>query len=395
MPTQDDQACHETETAAIQQCVNSAEGSVGFGTITRTAAQARESIRREPINGVSLGDLDPLRIAAELHRESDGAHPWYWHGGADNRDGGEIHGRENRQALLTAWADREDRLQAASARAIHEASDAKLQIRGTIPTLDSSGNAMPSTTAEQRKALWLRRQWLYNNRLCHMRRGVLALARIRSLMAAMTPHALSANLATAKQQLLARYDRAVTARCLYLFDGHAQPHNEQQRAARDAMMQGRQNLVRALRKVTSIATGETVTNSEIAVTNATAVAGSPAWDDNGDPLSGFPALAHSSTYTRGRGKSKWKVALHAFTATNSDEASKSAGDVLLDDFAHPEFEVVNVRNRASDGDLNFDVRRKTGASGHPAAGVYVLQLTARNLRGPSTITLTVTVPEMG
>ena len=47
---------------------------------------------------------------------------------------------------------------------------------------------------------------------------------------------LADDLDTAKQQLIERYDAAVRARELYLYDGHDRPHNSQQRSARDAMM---------------------------------------------------------------------------------------------------------------------------------------------------------------
>ena len=68
------------------------------------------------------------------------------------------------------------------------------------------------------------------------------------------------------------------------------------------------------------------------------------------------------------------------------------GPIKVEDFTHPEFELVaRIPAYPIVNDVTLRLQRKTGATGHPAAGKYDLELTARNLNGPTVLKVTVTV----
>ena len=197
----------------------------------------------------------------------------------------------------------------------------------------------------------------------------------------------------AREVQLERYDDAMEARTLYLFDGYPRPSNPQQRAARDTMLTMRQALARLVRIASTAETARTVTDAQIDALQSVGVEGSPEWTAGGEPLSRHPLPIHDTTYSYGTGKQAWLVSLHAHTPGRSHAESLAAGHVLLDDFSHPEFAVGASAGRATDGDRFLDIHRKPGVPGHPSPGTYVLGVTVRNFRGPTTLALHVVVPD--
>ena len=385
--------CQETTTAAIRHCLTRALSTISDVAIERNVARAGTALRaaRGAHLGIDLSDLDVNRILAEVITANDHGYPWHWNAGRrDKLNNVALHGPPSRESLLTAWAEAELTLQAEMHKLAGDAYRARNVAVGSAPAKDAQGNDLPETTDAETLAAWQARQTLYNDFLCHFHSTESTKTLLRSRIAAIVPHALSSDLATAKDQLLAKYDRAVRARCEYLFDGYHRPHNQQQRDARDKMLEGRQNLVRGLRGAANVHAANILAMAQISLAQAVDVEGSPTWDRDGEPLSGHPQLEHSSTYTTG--STPWSLALHAHTSANSNLKSKAAGDCLLDEWTHPEFEVANVTVSAAAGDLNFVLRRKTGAAGHPPAGSHTLALTARNRRGPTTLTVIVVVP---
>ena len=393
MPTQSQRACAETTTSAIKQCLSRALSSIRTRTIDFGVEGAANAIRAERADymGIDLSTPNLARLLAEVITGNDHGTPWHWHAGTSDRDRtAEVHGRENRAQMLYLWADGELTLQSEAAKLMGEGHRARQIIEGDDPVLDAQGNEMPETTPAETLAAWQARQTLYNTFLCHFFSSETTIALLKSRIAAVVPHALSSDLGTAKQQLLSRFDRAVRVRLEYLFDGETVPANEQQAAVRDAIAKERQGLVRSIRTAATAADAEAATSTSTNAINRLYVADAPTWDRDGEPLSGFPAMTHSSTYTTG--STPWTLALHAHTSASSDAISKAAGDCLLDDWTHPHFEIANVTVDAAGGDLNFIVRRKTGATGHPPSGDYSLYFTARNYRGPTILTVIVTVP---
>ena len=337
-------------------------------------------------DGIQMDRPTALRLVGETIFGCDHRAPWF----TTNRAvaTGDFRGCDNRTALVRKAADQ---------ALVEESVLADVRgnglrwfriCSGRDPVPDPvTGEPMPETTEAEQLAAWKERQKLWNGDFCHYSVPDDLEAYVKARIAAIVNHELSSDLASAKQQLLSKLDRAIEARCRYLFDGDSRPSNANQRAARDAMLKHRQTLIRALRTTTTLAAAQTAYATAETAVNAVTVDHSPSWsrliNDGTEPI---PA---SIAYTKGSGAAKWKLQLLAKTTARSHAASKAAGDVLLDDFSDANFEISATSQVAADASLEITIQRK--GTGHPAAGSYDLEFTARNLNGVSTQTVTITV----
>ena len=305
-----------------------------------------------------------------------------------------IRTRKDRDALARSIAEMFRVMDLMYVACEHGLYPIRKQLRGTMPVHDDEGNVLTGQAALEKRGdlydKWHKRLG-WNAEVD----GVSLDDRIYNFMRECVDEQtalLSDDLQTAQQQLVERMDDAMAARCRYLFDGADHPSNENQQAAVYAISKHKQQLVRKLRTVTTVDAAKTAHASAVASVNSELVPKSPVWTVDGDPPSGHPSNPnhHESTYTRGTGKNKWKVSLHAHTPARSNAASLKEGEILLDEFSDPNFEVTNVTTRAADGDLSLNVQHK--GAGHPPAGNYALHLTGRNRNGPTTFELAVTVP---
>ena len=299
-----------------------------------------------------------------------------------------VRSRASRQRLNAVRADRSSSDRHIRVIAAARACEMWKRLAGTLPILDAEGN--PLTGDAHRRA----RIDLNNRDVCRFWAGGVIDGKntverqvefVRTWLAEEQAK-ISGNFQEAREQMLDAFDAAMTGRLLHLFDGASEPSGDEQRAAKDAALIERQKLVRALRTATTVTAAATARDTAISAVNAITVATGLQWSyGSGEPM------PTTISYTKGTGKNKWKAQFHAHTATRSDALSLAAGMVLLDDFTHPEFEVVGLSNRATDGDLSFTLQRKTGASGHPAAGTYTLRFTVRSLLGPNEVSINVVV----
>ena len=266
-------------------------------------------------------------------------------------------------------------------------------IKGTSPAKDSAGNDLPETTDAERDIAWRERQRLWNEFLCPLMDNNQSVNFIQNWIATAPRHELSSELEPAKRQLLSKFDRAAKSRLEYLFDGVDFASNSGQRAARDAILRERQLLVRELANAGTVGPAETATNARIAALASVSVAYSPDWlDSTGEPK----GTSCTATYTKG--STPWKLDLDVQNAgriTTKDgirTRDDTYGPIKVEDFTHPEFELVaRIPAYPIVNDVTLRLQRKTGATGHPAAGKYDLELIARNLHGPTVLKVTVTV----
>ena len=219
------------------------------------------------------------------------------------------------------------------------------QVRGAAPVHDDDGNVLTGQPAlEKRGDIY--DEWMRLLGWNHPINGVTLAERRYAFILECTVSELNElhpNLDIAKQQLLERVEDAITARCRFLFDRDTDPSNQAQRDAKDAMLKERQVMSRSLRTATTLAAAQTAHNAAVAAVNAVSVAGAPSWSrDGGEPLSDQRRNFHAAAYTKGTGKNKWVLPIHAHTAARSNAASRERGLVLLDSFTHPEFEVANI-----------------------------------------------------
>ena len=393
-------ACTATTVEGIKECMRLALGRNG---ISRSAIRQNIVFGADRVragwpkhDGVKYGSVNAERILADVILGHDVGYPWHWRGNEDGTESASFSGESNREALARTWAHREAILQSEMEKLAGEGFAALPIVAGTSPAKDAQGNDMPETTPEEQLAAWVVRRDLYNSTLCHFWGKQAPADELNRRIGAMTSHAISSKLSEAKQQLRSKFDRAMTARLRYLFDGETRSHNSDQRDAHDAMLRHRQILNRALAAATTKTASETAATAAIAALAAVTVAHVPDWlDSTGEPKGKTCPV----TYTKGTGSRKWKLDLdvqNAGRVTTEDGVrtrDDTYGPIAIEPFTHPEFELV-TRTTAHPivNDVTLRLQRKTGATGHPAAGTYSLELVARNFRGPSVLTVNVTVP---
>ena len=113
----------------------------------------------------------------------------------------------------------------------------------------------------------------------------------------------------------------------------------------------------------------------------------------------FHGNAVTSAYTTG--STPWTLDVHCFNtgkvSATTNARALTYGPIKLEPFVDDDFELSTWTPAAPAvpvvNDLYVRVQRKTGATGHPAAGTHTFQITARNFQGPTVLNVTVTVPE--
>ena len=376
MPTPTRGAITSTDPLEIINRLRDSSRYWGPVTTTRNMETCVATLRAESAayHGVVVDGTDAPRLLAEVITKHENEQPWHYAGQQDGTGSASIAGRDSRTEMIQRWASYECALSTQAAKLLAELYVARRRVLGELPALDTDGNPIDETVTGGYNRAWIARRDLYNSFVCHAYGPTTLTPYLRGRVTASlaVPVSFSDDVTVARQQALSRLDQAIDARCKYLFDGHCEPANQHQRAARESMLSERQKLLRAVRKAASVTAVTTAHTTALTAVNAVPVSNSPVWTVDGDPPSGHPASSHTVAYTRGTGKNKWKVSLHAHSSARSNAASKAMGDVLLDGFTDPNFEVANVTNRAVDGDLSLVVQRKAGETGHPAAGTYKL-----------------------
>ena len=257
------------------------------------------------------------------------------------------------------------------------------QITGIDPVLDAAGNTLSGDAAITRRIElyndWGCRIWT-SNTIDGKRRPQRIAEQAVAWLAEET--AKTPSVPEARELQLERFDDHVAARAAHLFDGPA-PHNQDQQAALYEMLGHRQTLGTALKGASTAAAAKAAGDTAITGVNGVNVRWSPQW------FAGVAALTsgvHADTYTTG--STPWAIVL---SVRNTGGTPTEHGPVTVeslpdsDDFG---FAVVSQDTTSK----TITVTRKSGVTGHPAAGTYVLPFTVRNHKGPSTLKLTVTVP---
>lgn len=264
------------------------------------------------------------------------------------------------------------------------------QIGGHYPVADDAGAELSGAAA------WRKRIDLYNHWGCLLWAdgpvdGKQQYERITeqalAWLAELNAQPLSA--AESREVFLDRFDDETAAREEHLCDGPvARPAHVE---ARYAMQAGRPALKRALAAATDTAAMQAAYDAALASALAVTVPDAPVFEGDSQPLPPSPWR-----YSKGAGKRKWGVHIHAHTEANAETFGAKAedrlaqGQVVFEPFEHAEFELeAGSANPA--GGRNATLRRKTGATGHPAAGSYPIVIEARNYNGVSRLEATVEV----
>ena len=396
MPTQRRSLCRETKQPYLQSCLNAQTRYVTPSWVHSAILNAKPRVEAlAPTHGgVPLDELDKDAILAEFVLGHGHHQPFRWRGTVDSRlVHADFHDEGSRSELVRAWADRKLSVESVLADLEREGVAALSIIKGTSPAKDSSGNDLPETTDAEKDVAWRERQRLWNEFLCPLLETSMQLDLIEDRIANAERHALSPELEPAKRQLLSKFDRASGARLRYLFEGTESAANAKQRAAKDAVLRVRQHVIRDLSSATAVASARVATDARIVSLAGIGVAHSPDWlDDTGEPK----GTACSVAYTKG--STPWKLDLAAqntgkvVTEGSTRTRDDAFGPVKVEDFEHPEFELVTRTDLYPIvNDVYLRLQRKTGAAGHPEPGKYTLPLVARNFNGPSTLLVTVTV----
>ena len=197
-------------------------------------------------------------------------------------------------------------------------------------------------------------------------------------------------LSESKELEMERFDNATRDYCVRQF-GAEEPRNAQQQTVRYAALRERQKLERAVESAVSATAASAAADTAIAAVEALEVQHAPNWTDAaGEPLH---SRTLSAAYTTG--STPWKLDLTCFSTGSSPGGARADtyGYPALLPFVDEDFEVVSrTPTTPITGDLYLRVQRKTGATGHPAAGEHVFTLEARNFQGIGKLVVTVTVP---
>ena len=262
------------------------------------------------------------------------------------------------------------------------------QIAGLNPVHDAAGNVLSGTAGRAARAeLWNKWSCLLEDKGVQFgkpwgqRIGEQALAWL------VEERNKPFTLPEAREIYLERFDQAVRDRCVFLFDGPSDaPHNSKQATARYTMLGYRRGLKRALATAATVAACKTAADTAIASVTGTEVERSPVWFHGSTTLT---SGAIANTYTRGTGRSKWKLALAVRTTGVEPEQH---GQVDLDPLPESDEFAFAVTRQATSA-VTVTITRKSGTTGHPPAAVYPFEFVARNDNGASSVTATITVPE--
>lgn len=305
-----------------------------------------------------------------------------------------LHTRDERRTWREGWARHVARIQdraTAYGAEIHAQLDA---FDGTLPVLGDDGQPLTGNALyAERVRLFLAfvDDWYHDDD-----RGeneAKRIAALRSTRFDLTPHALSADVATARGQLMDRLDDAAAQTRRWLLDDPsglgAGPANAGQEAALRLLESRRQAGRRSLRAATTVAALRTAFTSAEGLVRGVGIEDAPAWQTGaGTAITGG---RHSVTWAA-PGAGRWTQALRAANPAPAVAGKPAAdlGAVVLDAVDAPDGWTVADAPRPVPAAHERVVTVIAPAT--PAPGVYEITLTARNACGPSNLVVAITVP---
>ena len=280
-----------------------------------------------------------------------------------------------RRDLARAWGERAAAVvshAAAEAASVYEQVD---QLEGLIPIHDGEGAPLTgdAAVAARRRLLDVDLRALLGDR-----DGAGFAAAVRARIAAVEPGATSADLDTAREQLLDRLSAAAGRRRAWLLDGADDALGAEQRTALDLLARRRQAGMRAVRRAATVTAARTAHDAAAARVAGVAVEGAPQWrTSSGGTL----------TLTDGRlvGRALVALTVHARNPAGADGGA-ALGAVALDPVADSLWTVTGQPVDHTH-DLSVTIRLAAAAP----AGDHDLVVTARNDRGPAALQVRITV----
>ena len=305
-----------------------------------------------------------------------------------------LHTRVERRARMEDWARHVARLHdraVAYGAEIHAQLDA---FDGTAPVLGTDGQPLTGhALAAERLRLWrlFVEGWFYDDP--RGRNKAKWIAALRSTTRDPSPHALSADVPTARGQLMDRLDDAAGETRRWLLDDPsglgAGPATLGQEAALRLLESRRQAGRRSLRAATTLAALRSAATTADTLVRGVGIEDGPAWQTStGTALTGG---RHAVT-APAPGASRWAYALRCANPppTVASKPAAALGDVVLDAVDAPAGWAVTSTPRPTPDEDERDVVIAQAAA--PEAGTYEFTLTARNACGPSRLAVTITVP---
>ena len=349
-----------------------------------------------------LGPLAPHHVVASgVHGAElalDGRHGLPLRLRGPNGAGGlhTLYTRAERREWMDRWARHVARLydrSVAYSAEIHRQFDA---LDYTVPVYGSDGQVLTGRAElDERYRLW----GVYINDWYHDdyrgRNKAKRVDALRSTRFDPTPHALSADVATARGQCLDRLDDAAGETRRWLLDDEAGlgagPATVGQEAELRRLEERRQAGRRSLRAATTVPALRAALTAAEGLVRGVGIEDAPVWRDTGGL--GLTARRLAVTYAA-PGTGRWSYAAVA-TGPYQSVASKTAaalGAVVLDDVSPPAGWTVASTPRAAPAAHERDVTVSWIGTGAPEAGIHEITLTARNACGPRNLVVAITVP---
>ena len=301
-----------------------------------------------------------------------------------------IHTRAQWRRVRDAWRHQMIAIHSRAVLAIRDGHDTLDLIAGITPIRDDDGQVLPGLPATEglvaREALWTRFEREYFNDLAGLAYRIGGWAH----PAAST---LAAAIPTAVAQLLERLDDAADDQRRWLLDdpddvAHG-PSGAAQEAALRLLERRRQAGRRAIRAATTTASAASVAASQITLVRGALASDVPLWQV------GAVANAHAATLNYARPASgRWSQTVRVHNPTRPEHGLTVAdlGSIVLDEPAPPTGWTVTSTPRAAPHADERDVVIAWNGTGEPEAGTVRVDLTARNVVGPSRLAVTINVP---
>ena len=290
-----------------------------------------------------------------------------------------------KSAILRAWAERKLSINSNGALLVQEFHDHLDEIDGTVPIYDDNGNEITEDIANRTKRSDILEhvRWLYNN----------IDEQVTRILSTRYDSALAALEAASGQKRAAAMDRlnevASTVRSWLLDDPNgtgALPHHSEQKTAINLLEKRRQSGLQSIRTASS----ETpVLASAEALVKGVGIESGPTWARGSTNITGTaPFTGASVPMVYAAPTSGQFVAFLTATNPTTSYPSADVGSVTVDTEEEPGGGWV-VSQSTTGGVVT--VRMTWTSETAPSAGSYRFSFTARNLLGPSRVTMTITV----
>ena len=331
-------------------------------------------------NFTHVGDFSVNKAVAELILDHYHQNPFHEETSRFSREYKTLYSVDQRNEFLVNWAVKELHFLNAFTRFKAHCEEVYGRVIGEIPFYDSDQNVLTGREAIKERAKW------YNNQLCNLWTHSQRKTVFQSYLTDESNHALSSELSIAKAQLIDQLDAVIRQRILYLFDGNSIPMNSNQESVMRSMNIVREKCRFLFKTATTLSKCQTEFNTRKNQINSMQVQFSPVIMSQN-----LATIYTSEGHTLDLNYTISSTPFIYVLIAGEQTANMNKWFVTFDELDNPKLKLREIR---PDGDEEtFQTTMALEFRETPTVGTYETTIVTRNLNGPRSFKIKITVTE--